>query len=137
MINFDKSHVAELACPGSAAKHTTHCAMEPDYSEYTLGTKLYQQIVGIPMGTNHASFIADLLLFYYERDFMPSLSHKNQANIIEAFNSASRYLDYPIVLQLNKTNISDTEASFLDLNCPSCYILWRIYFSINLFSESF
>ena len=93
MISLDKSHVAELAFPGSAAKHTTHCAMEPDYSEYTLGTKLYQQIVGIPMGTNRASFIADLLLFYYERDFMPSLSHKNQASIIEAFNSASQYLD--------------------------------------------
>ena len=29
----------------------------------------YQQIVGIPMGINYAPFIADLFLFYYERDF--------------------------------------------------------------------
>ena len=57
----------------------------------------------------------------------------NQTDIIEAFNSTSRYLDdllnidnpyfeqrvgqiYPTELQLNKTNSSDTEAPFLDLN---------------------
>ena len=50
------------------------------------GSKLYRQIVGIPMGTNCA-------LFCYERNFMLSLSDKNQADIIEAFNSTSRYLD--------------------------------------------
>ena len=31
--------------------------------------------------------------FCYERDFMKSLSRENQADIIEAFNSTSRYLD--------------------------------------------
>ena len=30
--------------------------------------------------------------FCYERDFMKSLSRENQADIIEAFNSTSRYL---------------------------------------------
>ena len=34
------------------------------------GTKLYRQIVGIPMGTNCAPIVADLFLFSYERDFM-------------------------------------------------------------------
>ena len=29
-------------------------------------TKLYRQIVGIPMGTNCAPFVADLFLFCYE-----------------------------------------------------------------------
>ena len=38
------------------------------------GTKLYRQIVGIPMGTNCAPLVADLFLFCYERDFMTSLS---------------------------------------------------------------
>ena len=97
------------------------------------GSKLYRQIVGIPMGTNCAPLVADLFLFCYERDFMLSLSDNNQADIIEAFNSTSRYLDdllnidnpyfeqmvgqiYPTKLQLNKANSSDTEASFLDLN---------------------
>ena len=34
------------------------------------GTKLYRQIVGIPMGTNCAPLVADLFLFCYERDFI-------------------------------------------------------------------
>ena len=38
------------------------------------GTKLYKQIVGIPMGTNCAPLVVDLFLFGYERDFMRSLS---------------------------------------------------------------
>ena len=97
------------------------------------GSKLYRQIVGIPMGTNCAPLVADLFLFCYERNFMLSLSDNNQADIIEAFNSTSRYLDdllkidnpyfeqmvgqiYPTELQLNKANSSDTEAPFLDLN---------------------
>ena len=64
---------------------------------------------------------------------MLSLSDNNQTDIIEAFNSTSRYLDdllnidnpyfeqvvgqiYPTEFQLNKANSSDTEAPFLDLN---------------------
>ena len=58
------------------------------------GTKLYRQIVGIPMGTNCAPLVADLFLFCYERDFMKDLSGDNQADVIKAFNSTSRYLDY-------------------------------------------
>ena len=57
------------------------------------GTKLYRQTIGIPMGTNCALLAADLFLFCNERDFMKSLSRANQAGIIEAFNSTSRYLD--------------------------------------------
>ena len=74
----------------------------------------------------HAS---NVFLHCYERDFMGSLNHDYQADVIEAFNSTSRYLDdllnidnpyfegmvnqiYPPELQLNKANISDTEAPF-------------------------
>ena len=57
------------------------------------GSKLYRKIVGIPIGTNCAPLVADLFLFSYERDFMLSLSDNNQADIIEAFYSTSRYLD--------------------------------------------
>ena len=60
---------------------------------YTRFDKLYRQIVGIPMGTNCAPLVADLFLFCYERDFMTSLFNENQAKIIEAFNSSTRYLD--------------------------------------------
>lgn len=96
------------------------------------GTKLYRQIIGIPMGTNCAPLIADLFLFCYERDFMLNLSNDKDAEVIEAFNSTSRYLDdllnidnpyfdsmvnqiYPSELQLNKANSFNTEAPFLDL----------------------
>ena len=104
-----------------------------DYIFIRFGTKLYRQVVGIPMGTNCAPLVADLFLFCYERDFMMSLSDDKQADVIEAFNTTSRYLDdilninnvyfekmvsqiYPSELQLNKANASDTEAAFLDLH---------------------
>ena len=85
------------------------------------------------MGSNCAPLVAYLFLFCYEKDFMLSLSDDNHTDIIEPFNSTSRYLDdllnidnpyfeqmvgqiYPTELQLNKANSSDTEAPFLDLN---------------------
>ena len=62
-----------------------------------------------------------------------TLSDDKQADVIDAFNSTSRYLGdllnitnvyydnmvsqiYPSELQLNKANTSDTEAAFLDLH---------------------
>ena len=54
-----------------------------------LGTKLYTQIKGIPVGSNCAPLVADLFLFCYERDFMMSLSGDKDAEIIEVFNSTS------------------------------------------------
>ena len=70
---------------------------------------------------------------------MVSLSEDTQSDVIEAFNSTSRYLDdllnidntffdnmvnriYPSELQLNKANVPDTEASFL--NFLFIYIGW-------------
>ena len=57
------------------------------------GSKLYRQIVGIPIGTNCAPLVPDLFLFYYERDFTFSLSEDNQSDVIEAFDSTYRYVD--------------------------------------------
>ena len=64
---------------------------------------------------------------------MMSLSDYKQADVIDAFNTTSRYLDdilninnvyfdkmvsqiYPSGFKLNKANTSDTEAAFLDLH---------------------
>ena len=64
---------------------------------------------------------------------MMSLSDDKQADVIDAFNAKSRYLDdilninnvyfenmvsqiYPSELQLDKANTSDTKAAFLDLH---------------------
>ena len=68
---------------------------------------------------------------------MMSLSDDKQTDVIDAFNTTSRYLDdilniknvyfdnmvsqiYPSELQLYKTNTSDTEAAFLDLHLSTC-----------------
>ena len=98
------------------------------------------------MGTNCAPFVAGPFLFCYERDFMLSLSEDNHSDVIEAFNSTSRYLDdllnndnnffdsmvnriYPLELQLNKANVSDTGASFSDLHLSTSdgFVLTKIY----------
>ena len=43
------------------------------------------------MDTICAPLVADLFLFSYERHFMMSLSDDKQADIIDAFNTTSRY----------------------------------------------
>ena len=85
---------------------------------------VYQQIVGIPLGTNCAPLIADLFLFCYERDFMSNLHKSKQYDLIDMSNHTSRYLDdvftidksefdkhipdiYPTELQLIKANTSE------------------------------
>ena len=77
------------------------------------------------MDTNCIPLVSDLFPFCYERDFMMSLSDDMQADIIDAFNTTSRYLDdilninnayfdnmvsqiYHSDLQFNKANTSDT-----------------------------
>ena len=77
-----------------------------------------------------------------------SPSKDNQSDVIEACNSTSRYLDdllnidnnfidsmvnhiYPSELQLNKANVSDTEASFFDYIYLYRMVLSRLKFMIN------
>ena len=43
---------------------------------------VYQQIVGIPMGTNCAPLIADLFLYCYERDFISDLQKSKRFDLI-------------------------------------------------------
>ena len=64
-----------------------------DYVFIRFGTKLYRQVVEIPMGTSCTPLVADLFLFCYERDFMMSLSDDKHADVIDAYNTVSRYLD--------------------------------------------
>ena len=45
------------------------------------------------MATNYAPLIADLFLFCNETDFMACFSYNKEAEIVQAFNSTSRYLD--------------------------------------------
>ena len=96
----------------------------------------YNFTIGVQLGTYCIPLVA--VFFFVMRDFMKSLSQENQADIIEAFNSTSRYFDdllsigniyfdqmvdriYPRELQLNRENSSGTEAPFLDLNLCISY----------------
>ena len=56
-----------------------------------VGSRLYRQIVGIPMSTDCALLLADSFLYYYEREFMLLLSDNNQSGVIEVSNSTLRY----------------------------------------------
>ena len=77
---------------------------------------------------------------------MLSLSKAIQSDVIEAFNSTSRYLGdllncdnkffdsidnriYPSELQLNKASVSDAKASCLDLHISRsvCFVKTKIY----------
>ena len=98
------------------------------------------------MGTNCVPLESDLFLFCYERLRAVS-SGDNQSAVIEAFNSTSQYLDdllnidnnffdstvsyiYPSEFQLNKANVSDAEASILDLHSSISDFL-RLKFMLN------
>ena len=71
---------------------------------------------------------------------MMSLSDDNQADVIDAFNNTSRYLEdilnnnnvYPSQLQLNKANTSDTEATFKSCICLFLMISFLPKFMINV-----
>ena len=75
--------------------------------------KLYRQIVEsrcvqiVPLLR-----VPDLFLYCYERDFMDS--HDNQADVIEAFNSTSRYLDD--LLNIDNPYFEDVVKKFIPLN---------------------
>ena len=80
---------------------------------------------------------------------MMSLSDDKQADVIDAFNTKSRYLGdilninnvyfdnmviqiYPSGLQLNKANTSDTESTFLELHLSISNDIVSTKFMINV-----
>ena len=89
--------------------------------------KVFQQTVGIPMGTNCAPLLADIFLYSYEADFIVfTLNGK------ETFSITYSYIDdvlsinnpefenylgqmYPAELEIKDTTESITSASYLDL----------------------
>jgi hypothetical protein len=95
------------------------------------GGRVFQQTVGIPMGTNCAPLLAELFLYSYEADFIQGLLKKNEKKL--AFNFTFRYIDdvlslnnfrfgdfvdriYPIELEIKDTTDTVTTASYLDLH---------------------
>ena len=94
--------------------------------------KVFQQTVGIPMGTNCAPLLADIFLYSYEVDFVQSLLSTGKKQLASRFILTYRYIDdvlfinnpefenylgqmYPTELEIKDTTESITSASYLDL----------------------
>ena len=96
------------------------------------GGRVFQQTVGIPMGTNCAPLLADLFLYSYEAEFIQGLLQKKQKKLAQSFNFSFRYIDdvlslnnpqfkdylhliYPKELEIKDTTDTSKSASYLDL----------------------
>ena len=96
------------------------------------GGKVFQQIVGIPMGTNCAPLLADIFLYSYKAEFTQSLLLTGKKKIASQFNFTYRYIDdelsinyqdfenylgqtYPAELEIKDMAESNTSATYLDL----------------------
>ena len=94
------------------------------------GRRVFQQKVGIPMGTNCAPLLADLFLYSYGADFIQGLLKKNEKRLVRSFNFTFRYIDdvlslsnsrfgdfvdriYPIELEIKDTTDTDRSASYI------------------------
>ena len=92
------------------------------------GGRVFQQTIGIPMGTNCAPLLADLFLYSYESDFLDGLLKQKQKQLAQSFNFSLRYIDYvlsliilvlgtyPSQLEIKDTTDTVKSASYLDLH---------------------
>ena len=68
------------------------------------GGRIFQQIIGVPMGTNCAQLLADLFLYSYEAEFVQSLLQAGKKHLAQQFNFTYRYIDD--VLSLKNTKLA-------------------------------
>ena len=97
------------------------------------GGLVFQQTIGIPMGTNCAPLLADLFLHSYEAEFLQGLLQKKYRKLAQTFNFSFRYIDdvlslnnsrfcdylhliYPSELEIKDTTDTPKSASYLDLH---------------------
>ena len=110
------------------------------------GDELFQQNIGIPMGTDCAPLLANIYLHMYEFHFMIKMQ-KTDIKEVRKFNNTMRDIDdlsavnnlnfekykstiYPESLVLNPENKSPSKATFLDTNIEinsDCTINISIY----------
>ena len=92
------------------------------------GGKVFQQIVGIPMGTNCTPLLSDIFLYSYETDLIKSLLSTGKKKLASHFNFIDDVLSinnpdfenhlgqmYPAELEIKNMTESNTSASYLDL----------------------
>ena len=73
---------------------------------------VYQQIVGIPMGTNCAPLTADLFLYCYEREFMSDLQKSKRFDLIDIFNDTLTIFSQSITLNLRNIFLTYIQLNF-------------------------
>jgi hypothetical protein len=96
------------------------------------GDQVFQQCVGIRMGTNCAPLLVDVFLYSYEAEFVQKLLRDNNKKLAVSFKHTFRYIDdvssinnhnfhnyvhliYPDELEIMDTTESDKSASYLDI----------------------
>jgi hypothetical protein len=96
------------------------------------GDQVFQQSVGIPMGTNCPTLLADLSLYSYEAEVVQKPLQNNNKKLAVSFKNTFRYIDdvlsinnhnfhhyvhliYPDELEIKDTTESDKSASYLDI----------------------
>jgi hypothetical protein len=80
----------------------------------TVGDRIFKQVIGIPMGTNCAVFLANFFLFTYELDFATRLIDSGQSAILAHFAHTKRYIDD--ILSINNPHFDNLHSSIY----PSC-----------------
>jgi hypothetical protein len=105
----------------------------------SFGWALFQQVVGIPMGTNCAPLLADLFSYSYESEFLQNLVKDKKIHEARAFNFTYRYIDdvlsinnhrFAEFLEIKETTDTASSASFLDLFLEfddNCQLSTKIY----------
>ena len=96
------------------------------------GGQLFQQMVGIPMGTNCAPLLADLFVYSYENEVLDKLLKEGKRKLARKFNLSYRYINdliffnnkgfkefisniYPKELTISETTEPTSVACYLDL----------------------
>ena len=64
-----------------------------DNSFVEFGGRIFQQTIRIPMGTNCAPLLADLLLYSFEAEFVKSLLHAGKKHLAQQLNFTYIYID--------------------------------------------
>jgi hypothetical protein len=110
-----------------------------DNTFVTIGSSVFKQVIGIPMGTDCAPYLANLFLYSYEFDFLNDTLKQKDFDTLYKFNKCHRYIDdllavnnddllkdykhriYPPELQLNCEDKSDQVVNYLDLHLEIKY----------------
>ena len=72
----------------------------------TCGDSLFRQVIGIPMGTDCAPFLANLYLYSYEYQWLEKKYKNKEFDVLKKFNYCFRYLDD--LLCINNDQLMDS-----------------------------